>query len=115
MDGYYSTPLRGYLSDCLHAWTSSILLTVRPFHFRWLYSEGGLASVYLAESPFKPVGNLRTSLSDPDICTVRSTDMSAYQRFQRLADVGTGLSLSVSKIYLPTEVCCQYRLWRNRT
>ncbi len=110
-DGYPSTLLQGYFSERLRAWTSSVLLTVRPFRFKWLYLEGGLASAYLIESLSKPVGNLRTSLSDPDIYTVRSTDMSAYQRFQMLADVGVGLSLPISqRMHLLTEVRYQYGL-----
>ncbi len=110
-DGYPSTPLQGYFSERLRAWTSSVLLTVRPFRFKWLYLEGGLASAYLVESLSKPVGNMRTLLSDPDIYTVRSTDMSAYQRFQMLADVGVGVSLSIGKrMHLLTDVRYQYGL-----
>lgn len=110
-DGYPSTLLQGYFSERLRAWTGSVLLTVHPFGFKWLYLEGGLTSAYLVESLSKPVGKLRTSLFAPDIYTVRSTEMSTYQRFQMLADVGAGLSLSISKrIYLLTEIRYQYGL-----
>lgn len=110
-DDFPSNPLQGYFSQRLRAWTSSVLLTARPFRFKWLYLEGGLASAYLVESLLKPVGNLRTSLSNPDTYTVRSTDMSAYQRFQMLADVGMGVSLSIGKrMHLLTEVRYQYGL-----
>jgi hypothetical protein len=106
------SPLQGYISDRLRAWTGSVLLTVRPFRFKGLYFEGGLASAYLTESLFKPIGALRKSLKNSEAYEVRSTDLPNHQRYQVLADVGVGLSLPVGKrMSFLSEVRYQYGLW----